>query len=134
MRNVSSTDENSIDHTSGSSVSGVISFFLNENDVSMRIHSKKQTINGLDDNEMLFVCLVGLKELHVVFDNWGSKFGKFFMGKDEVETIYEKSGKKSLVLYTKLVLKKLSQDKSTTFSDLETMCDELNLAYTKNIW
>ena len=100
----------------------------------MRIHSKKQTINGLDDNEILFVSLVGLKELHVVFDNWGSNVGKFFMGKDEVETIYEISGKKSLVLYTKLVLKKLFQDKSTTFSDLETMCDELNLVYTKNIW
>ena len=100
----------------------------------MRIHSKKQTINGLDDNEMLFVCLVGLKELHVVFDNWGSNVGKFFMGKDEVETIYEISGNKSLILYTKLVLKKLSQDKSTTFSDLETMCDELNLVYTKKIW
>ena len=100
----------------------------------MRIHTKKQTINGLEDNEILFVSLVGLKELHVVFDNWGSNVAKFFMGKDEVETIYEISGKKSLVLYTKLVLKKLSQDKSTTFSDLETMCDELNLIYKKNIW
>ena len=100
----------------------------------MQIHVKKQTINGLDDNEILFVSLVGLKELHVVFDNWGSNVAKFFMGKDEVETIYEISGNKSLILYTKLVLKKLSKDKSTTFSNLETMCDELNLIYKKNIW
>ena len=100
----------------------------------MQIHVKKQIINGLDDNEILFVSLVGLKELHVVFDNWGSNVAKFFMGKDEVETIYEISGNKSLILYIKLFLKKLSQDKSTTFSDLETMCDELNLVYTKNIW
>ena len=100
----------------------------------MQIHHKKQTINGLDDNEILFVSLVGLKELHVVFDNWGSYVAKFFMGKDEVETIYKISGNKSLILYTKLVLKKLFQDKSTTFSDLETMCDELNLVYTKKIW
>ena len=100
----------------------------------MRIHTKKQTINGLEDNEILFVSLVGLKELHVVFDNWGSNVAKFFMGKDEVETIYEISGNKSMILYIKLFLKKLSQDKSTTFSDLETMCDELNLVYTKNIW
>ena len=100
----------------------------------MRIHTKKQTINGLEDNEILFVSLVGLKELHVVFDNWGSNVAKFFMGKDEVETIYEISGNKSTILYIKLFLKKLSQDKSTTFSDLETMCDELNLVYTKNIW
>ena len=100
----------------------------------MRIHIKKQTIVGLEDNETLFVSLVGLKELHVVFDNWGSNVAKFFMGKDEVETIYEISGNKSLILFAKLVLKKLSQDKSTTFSDLETMCDELNLVYKKNIW
>ena len=100
----------------------------------MKIHLKKQTINGLEDNEILFVSLVGLKELHVVFDNWGSYVAKLFMGKDEVETIYKISGNKSLILYTKLVLKKLFQDKSTTFSDLETMCDELNLVYTKNIW
>ena len=100
----------------------------------MRIHTKKQKINGLEDNEILFVSLVGLTELHVVFDNWGSNVAKFFMGKDEVETIYEISGNKSMILYIKLFLKKLSQDKSTTFSDLETMCDELNLVYTKNIW
>ena len=100
----------------------------------MRIHIKKQRINGLEDNEILFVSLVGLKELHVVFDNWGSNVAKFFMGKDEVETIYEISGNKSMILQIKLFLKKLSQDKSTTFSDLETMCDELNLVYTKNIW
>ena len=100
----------------------------------MQIHIKKQTINGLDDNEILFVSLVNLKELHVVFDNWGSNVAKFFLGKDEVETIYEISGNKSMILYIKLFLKKLFQDKSTTFSDSETMCDELNLVYTKNIW
>ena len=100
----------------------------------MQIHVKKQTINGLDDNEILFVSLVGLKELHVVFDNWGSNVAKFFMGKDEVETIYEISGNKTLILYIKLFLKKFSNDKSTTFSDLEAMCDELNLIYKKNIW
>ena len=100
----------------------------------MRIHIKKQTINGFEDNEILFVSLVGLKALHVVFDNWGSNVAKFFMGKDEVETIYEISGNKSLILYIKLILKKLSQDKSTTSADLETMCDKLNLRYTKNVW
>ena len=100
----------------------------------MRIHIKKQIINGLEDNEILFVNLVGLKELHVVFDNWGSNVEKFFMGKGEVETVYEISGNKSLILYTKLILRKFSQNTSTTFSDLEEMCQKLNLVYRKNIW
>ena len=100
----------------------------------MKIHTKKQIINGLEDNEILFVNLVSFKELHVVFYNWGKNVEKFFMGKDEIETIYEISGNKSLILYTKLILRKLSQGTSTTFSDLETMCEELNLVFRKNVW
>ena len=100
----------------------------------MKIHQRKNVIDGLEDNETLFVSLVGFRELNVVFDNWGSNVERFFMGKGEVETVYEISGNKSLILYTKLFLRKLSQDSSTTFSDLENMCEKLNLVYRKNIW
>ena len=78
-------------------------------------------MNGIDDNETLFVDWLDKKTLRATFCNWGQMVEKQF-GVEEVEHIYEIRGKKVFQLYFRFLLKKYLFGRIFPIVDLDDFC------------